>query len=220
MFRDRLSASDMLSMKKVMEHVWEKMLHAPPQQDTYYTGATQDTQAIQPPPPLPANIEQVIQLYCNDQVWVYTVIPGQLSIFYFIPCCDNLIYIEEIYFSASGCKFGSANGEALHLEVSRWSRAALQTGQIKLTCLLLLKLWLQVENWKPMRLCQYAIPVVVLLSHVYYWKKVFIWIVLYIHIVCKHCCAVCVSIIIHSHSCTVISVGKIKYQYASLSCFV
>uniref|UniRef100_A0A914W6J7 WD repeat-containing protein 48 homolog n=1 Tax=Plectus sambesii TaxID=2011161 RepID=A0A914W6J7_9BILA len=56
--KDRLSASDMLQVRKVMEHVFEKILN--PQEPTA------DGQSPLPPP-LPPVIEEKIELYCHDQ---------------------------------------------------------------------------------------------------------------------------------------------------------
>lgn len=58
-FRDRLSASDMLIVRKVMEHVYEKILYPPPLESA--------DDAVRLPPPLPPRIEEKVELYCNDQ---------------------------------------------------------------------------------------------------------------------------------------------------------
>lgn len=63
--RDRLSASDMLQVRKVMEHIYEKILYPPPGEN----GQTPDeTKPAVLPPPLPDKIEEKIELYCQDQV--------------------------------------------------------------------------------------------------------------------------------------------------------
>lgn len=69
--RDRLSASDMLQIRKVMEHVFEKILY-PPNEGLCLGGSNADSiltsMPNSAPPPLPANIEDRIELYCNDQL--------------------------------------------------------------------------------------------------------------------------------------------------------
>lgn len=64
-FRDRLSATEMLQVRKVMEHVYEKILNV--------VETNADNGNLPPshvlPPLLPANIEERIELYCQDQVW-------------------------------------------------------------------------------------------------------------------------------------------------------
>ncbi|EPB77347.1 hypothetical protein ANCCEY_03582 [Ancylostoma ceylanicum] len=56
-FRDRLSATEMLQVRKVMEHVYEKILNS-----------TETTMGETPMPvQIPTNIEQKMELYCNDQ---------------------------------------------------------------------------------------------------------------------------------------------------------
>lgn len=55
----------MLQIRKVMEHVFEKVLYPPPGENT---GMNNDILHQPIPPPLPPNIEEKIELYCNDQV--------------------------------------------------------------------------------------------------------------------------------------------------------
>lgn len=63
--RDRLSATEMLQVRKVMEHVYEKILNVA---ETSYTESGSPSAAQLLPPSLPANIEERIELYCQDQV--------------------------------------------------------------------------------------------------------------------------------------------------------
>ena len=79
-YRDRLSASDMLTMRKVTEHVWEKILYAPTATDGggVANSASADNVCwlidlidwliiIQTDPPsVPADVESRIELYCNE----------------------------------------------------------------------------------------------------------------------------------------------------------
>jgi len=71
--KDRLSASDMLQVRKVMEHVYEKILYPPPGEngmgypDDPHSSQSQQQQHHILPPPLPPNIEEKIELYCQDQ---------------------------------------------------------------------------------------------------------------------------------------------------------
>ena len=60
-FRDRLSATEMLQVRKVMEHVYEKILNP---LESSENGVPQRVF----PPPLTGNIEEKVELYCNDQV--------------------------------------------------------------------------------------------------------------------------------------------------------
>ncbi|KAK6022007.1 hypothetical protein OSTOST_12308, partial [Ostertagia ostertagi] len=55
--KDRLSATEMLQVRKVMEHVYEKILNSP-----------ESTMGETPMPvQIPTNIEQKMELYCNEQ---------------------------------------------------------------------------------------------------------------------------------------------------------
>jgi WD repeat-containing protein 48 len=56
-YRDRLSATDMLQVRKVMEHVYEKILFP-----------IDPNAEVQLPPPIPPNIEEKMELFCHDQV--------------------------------------------------------------------------------------------------------------------------------------------------------
>uniref|UniRef100_A0A5S6R2H6 WD repeat-containing protein 48 homolog n=1 Tax=Trichuris muris TaxID=70415 RepID=A0A5S6R2H6_TRIMR len=69
--RDRLSASDMLQVRKVIEHVYEKILFTS-MGDTNGThsavGNSQGHPPSVPPHALPADLEERIELYCQDQL--------------------------------------------------------------------------------------------------------------------------------------------------------
>jgi len=58
--KDRLSATEMLQVRKVMEHVYEKILNP---LESSENGVPQRVF----PPPLTGNIEEKVELYCNDQ---------------------------------------------------------------------------------------------------------------------------------------------------------
>ncbi|GMS89363.1 hypothetical protein PENTCL1PPCAC_11538 [Pristionchus entomophagus] len=57
--KDRLSATEMLQVRKVLEHVYEKILHS--------TGGENPMGESLVPPPIPSNIETKLELYCHDQ---------------------------------------------------------------------------------------------------------------------------------------------------------
>ncbi|KAK6035490.1 hypothetical protein COOONC_27004, partial [Cooperia oncophora] len=61
--KDRLSATEMLQVRKVMEHVYEKILNSP-------ESAMGETPM---PVQIPTNIEQKMELYCNDQVGFFYI---------------------------------------------------------------------------------------------------------------------------------------------------
>ncbi|VDP21029.1 unnamed protein product [Soboliphyme baturini] len=65
--KDRLSASDMLLVRKLMEHVYEKILFANLNEVTGQ-GGNGVIPNPQLPSVLPPNIEAKIQLYCQDQL--------------------------------------------------------------------------------------------------------------------------------------------------------
>ncbi|EFO17030.2 WD repeat-containing protein 48 [Loa loa] len=62
--KDRLSATEMLQVRKVMEHVYEKILNV---NDANYSENGIPSAAQMLPPSLQANIEERIELYCQDQ---------------------------------------------------------------------------------------------------------------------------------------------------------
>ncbi|TKR57587.1 hypothetical protein L596_030269 [Steinernema carpocapsae] len=61
--KDRLSATEMLQVRKVMEHVYEKILNA--NDGATETGAPISGNLV--PLQIPTNIEEHLELYCNDQ---------------------------------------------------------------------------------------------------------------------------------------------------------
>lgn len=65
-FRDRLSATEMLQVRKVMEHVYEKILNAANDGSFTDSGGSAAAQIL--PSSIPANIEERIELYCQEQV--------------------------------------------------------------------------------------------------------------------------------------------------------
>jgi WD repeat-containing protein 48 len=65
--RDRLSATEMLLVRKVMEHVFEKILYPSPDGGEACNGAGPPLQQPSMPAPIPANIEEKVELFCNDQ---------------------------------------------------------------------------------------------------------------------------------------------------------
>ncbi|KHJ41842.1 hypothetical protein D918_08058 [Trichuris suis] len=70
-FSDRLSASDMLQVRKVIEHVYEKILFASMNDTNGTHSAVTNAQGHHapsvPPHALPADLEERIELYCQDQ---------------------------------------------------------------------------------------------------------------------------------------------------------
>jgi len=65
--KDRLSATDMLQVRKVMEHVYEKILNVTDGNNEGGNGGNNGGGGAQLPPPIPANIEEKIELFCHDQ---------------------------------------------------------------------------------------------------------------------------------------------------------
>ncbi|CAK5086302.1 unnamed protein product [Meloidogyne enterolobii] len=62
--KDRLSATEMLQCRKVMEHVWEKILYPADNSSNENGGGGTTTSSL---PAMPENIEEKIELFCNDQ---------------------------------------------------------------------------------------------------------------------------------------------------------
>ncbi|KRX70496.1 WD repeat-containing protein 48 [Trichinella sp. T6] len=71
--RDRLSASDMLQVRKVIEHVYEKILSTAVSTENSMNAANSEknpgaqSQPSSTPAVLPSNLEEKIELYCQDQ---------------------------------------------------------------------------------------------------------------------------------------------------------
>ncbi|KAL3077586.1 hypothetical protein niasHT_033696 [Heterodera trifolii] len=63
--KDRLSATEMLQLRKVMEHVWEKILY--PAETATDDGGGGASAAHSLATQLPENIEERIELFCNEQ---------------------------------------------------------------------------------------------------------------------------------------------------------
>ncbi|KAK0418585.1 hypothetical protein QR680_013655 [Steinernema hermaphroditum] len=61
--KDRLSATEMLQVRKVMEHVYEKILNAVDSVETPGAPVAGNLVPLQ----IPANIEEHLELYCNEQ---------------------------------------------------------------------------------------------------------------------------------------------------------
>ncbi|KRZ97771.1 WD repeat-containing protein 48, partial [Trichinella sp. T8] len=70
--RDRLSASDMLQVRKVIEHVYEKILSTAVSTENSMNANSEKNPGAQSQPSstpavLPSNLEEKIELYCQDQ---------------------------------------------------------------------------------------------------------------------------------------------------------
>jgi len=68
----------MLAMRKVMEHVFEKILYPPCEPGGIDENKPPAAMLL---PPLPANIEEKIELYCQDQVALCNVHTRPNSLF-------------------------------------------------------------------------------------------------------------------------------------------
>lgn len=83
LLRDRLSATEMLQIRKVMEHVFEKILfpnndNSENLENNNNSNYVSSPSSPLPPPPMisqqiPNNIEERIELYCNDQVLIILI---------------------------------------------------------------------------------------------------------------------------------------------------
>ena len=73
-YRDRLSASDMLQVRKVIEHVYEKVMgqgsDAGSQAATSSTTNGQERSETEKEDDLPSIAEEKVELLCNDQVCI------------------------------------------------------------------------------------------------------------------------------------------------------
>ena len=73
--RDRLSASDMIHVQKVMEHVYEKIVIADSVPSTPMSQNSEKTNQSQiPAEELAALAEAKIELHCNDTVSVFMLL--------------------------------------------------------------------------------------------------------------------------------------------------
>lgn len=100
-FRDRLSASDMLQIRKVMEHVFEKILHPPPEEN----GQAPEAERSSLIPAIPSNIEEKIELYCQDQVRFVFFVSVKNFAFLWMNQGWILVPIAAVSF----CKFSATN---------------------------------------------------------------------------------------------------------------
>lgn len=96
--RDRLSATEMLQVRKVMEHVYEKVLNV---SDANYSENGIPSAAQMLPSSLQANIEERIELYCQDQACFQLLCPKcnypclDFSVFKYL---NTSFYIKLYYY--------------------------------------------------------------------------------------------------------------------------
>lgn len=67
-FRDRLSASDMLQVRKVMEHVYEKIINIDTESQTTSSSANDKPAELEKEEDVAVMAEEKIELMCLDQV--------------------------------------------------------------------------------------------------------------------------------------------------------
>lgn len=67
-FRDRLSASDMLQVRKVMEHVYEKIINLDTESQTTSSSANDKAGEPEKEEDVAILAEEKIELMCQDQV--------------------------------------------------------------------------------------------------------------------------------------------------------
>lgn len=67
-FRDRLSASDMLQVRKVMEHVYEKIINIDTESQTTSSSANDKPGELEKEEDVAVMAEEKIELMCLDQV--------------------------------------------------------------------------------------------------------------------------------------------------------
>lgn len=100
-YRDRLSATEMLQVRKVMEHVYEKILNS-----------SETTMSETPMPvQIPTNIEQKMELYCNDQVRLIRKVERKEPI------------INSVLETRS--RYGPTISQTFCMETRRWSTSVL-----------------------------------------------------------------------------------------------
>lgn len=68
-YRDRLSASDMLQVRKVMEHVYEKIINLDNESQTTSSTANDKPGEQEKEEDMAMLAEEKIELMCQDQVW-------------------------------------------------------------------------------------------------------------------------------------------------------
>lgn len=71
-FRDRLSASDMLQVRKVMEHVYEKIINLDTESQTTSSSGTEKPGEQEKEEDMAMLAEEKIELMCQDQVSTHT----------------------------------------------------------------------------------------------------------------------------------------------------
>ena len=86
--RDRLSASDMLQVRKVMEHVYEKIINLDNESQTTSSAANDKPGETEREEDMAMLAEEKIELMCQDQVGVRIVHLPMLS--------DLLLYPKSL----------------------------------------------------------------------------------------------------------------------------
>lgn len=71
-FRDRLSASDMLQVRKVMEHVYEKIINLDTESQTTNSSGNEKPGEQEKEEDVAVVAEEKIELMCQDQVRQFT----------------------------------------------------------------------------------------------------------------------------------------------------
>lgn len=87
MFRDRLSASDMLQVRKVMEHVYEKIINLDSESQTSGSAGEKPSEQKEEED-MAVLAEEKIELLCQDQV--------KPIITFTVQCVHRFIHIGKI----------------------------------------------------------------------------------------------------------------------------
>lgn len=77
-FRDRLSASDMLQVRKVMEHVYEKIINLDNESQTTSSSANDKPGEQEKEEDMAMLAEEKIELMCQDQVGTPSLLPHRM----------------------------------------------------------------------------------------------------------------------------------------------
>lgn len=77
-FRDRLSASDMLQVRKVMEHVYEKIINLDNESQTTSSSANDKPGEQEKEEDMALLAEEKIELMCQDQVGTPSLLPHRV----------------------------------------------------------------------------------------------------------------------------------------------